>query len=61
VTTTYQTTVLPLLASTTRRSYTGMLDKYLLPAFGEKSLRDLSPLSLQRYFSMLQVRHTTAL
>jgi integrase len=48
---TYLPTVLPLLASTTQSSYEGTLRKYLMPTFGEMPLRDLSTLSLQKYFS----------
>jgi integrase len=43
--------VLPLMASTTQASYEGTLRKYLLPIFGDMPLRDLSTLTLQRYFS----------
>ena len=48
---TYLPTVLPLLASTTQSTYEGTLRKYLMPTFGEMPLRDLSTLSLQKYFS----------
>jgi integrase len=51
----FKPTVLPLLANTTRASYKGTLDKYLIPKFGAASLRDLSALTLQRYFSELGV------
>jgi integrase len=50
---TYRPTVLPLMASTTQASYEGTLRKYLLPIFGDMPLRDLSTLTLQRYFSGL--------
>jgi integrase len=50
---TYRPTVLPLMANTTQASYEGTLRKYLMPAFGEMPLRDLSTLSLQKYFSGL--------
>jgi len=48
---TYIPTVLPLLAKTTQDCYQGVLRKYLKPSFGSSFLRDLSPLTLQRYFS----------
>jgi len=48
---TYRPTVLPLFASTTQTTYEGTLRKYLMPAFGDKPLRDMSTLTLQRYFS----------
>ena len=51
----FKPTVLPLLANTTRASYKGTLDKYLIPKFGDASLRDLNTLTLQRYFSELGV------
>jgi len=47
----YISTVLPLLAKTTQDCYEGMIGKYLKPNFGPSCLRDLSPLTLQRYFS----------
>jgi integrase len=50
---TYRPIVLPLLASTTKVSYEGTLRKYLTPAFGTMPLREMSTLSLQRYFSAL--------
>jgi integrase len=50
---TYIPTRLPLLASTTQDSYRGAIAKYLEPRFNPLSLRDLTPLTLQRYFSGL--------
>jgi integrase len=50
---TYRPTVLPLMASTTQASYEGTLRKYLMPAFGDMPLRELSTLTLQKYFSGL--------
>jgi integrase len=51
VQTTYIPTVLPLMASTTQNRYQGVIRNYLEPTFGASCLRDLSPLTLQRYFS----------
>ena len=48
---TYIPTMLPLLAKTTQDAYQGVIGKYLRPTFGEACLRDLTPLTLQRYFS----------
>ena len=42
---------MPLLAKTTQDRYQGVLDNYLLPTFGKLCLRDLTPSTLQRYFS----------
>jgi integrase len=53
VQTTYIPTELPLLATTTRDSYQGVIAKYLEPRFDQLCLRDLSPFALQRYFSGL--------
>src|SRR2546426_296935 len=53
---TYIPTVLPLLAKTTRDSYEGIIGKYLKPSFGASCLRDLTPLTLQWYFSSSQSR-----
>jgi integrase len=51
VNTTYIPLIMPLLASSTRSRYRGVLNNYLLPTFGNLSFRDLTPMSLQRYFS----------
>ncbi len=53
VETVYRSTVLPLMAKSTRDRYEGVIKNYLLPAFGSKCLRDLTPLTLQQYFSGL--------
>jgi integrase len=50
---TYIPTNLPLLAKTTQDSYQGIIAKYLEPRFSSFCLRDLTPLTLQRYFSGL--------
>ena len=44
---TYQGVVLPLMASSTQQRTTGIVKNYLLPAFGDKCLRDLTPITLQ--------------
>jgi integrase len=48
---TYIPLVMPLLATTTRERYQGVIDNYLLPRFGQLCLRELTPECLQRYFS----------
>ena len=53
VQTTYIPTELPLLAKTTQDSYQGVIAKHLEPRFNLLCLRDLTPLTLQRYFSGL--------
>lgn len=50
---TYRAVVLPLLAKSTRDRTEGVLKNYLLPSFGGLCLRDLTPLSLQKYFSKM--------
>jgi integrase len=47
----YWPTVLPLMAMSTQKRYRGVIKNYLLPAFGDLCLRDLTSLALQRYFS----------
>jgi len=47
----YKATVLPLMAKSTQERYEGVIRNYLTPAFGELCLRDLTPLSVQQYFS----------
>jgi site-specific recombinase XerC len=43
----------PLMASTTYPRSVGVFRDYLLPAFGDRALRDLTTLTLQTYFSKL--------
>src|SRR5271165_1258516 len=50
---TYIPVVLPLMATSTRDRYRGIINNYLLPKFGELCLRDLGTLQLQRYFSAM--------
>ena len=50
---TYTGTVLPLLAQTTQHCYEGVIEEYLMPAFGAPCLRDLTSLVLQPYFTNL--------
>lgn len=61
VTSTYIPTHLPLLSSSTQVSYRGTIAKYLEPRFGRMSLRELSRLTLQQYFSGMagKVSHPT--
>jgi integrase len=56
VNTVYNTTSLPLLASSTQARYKGIIDLYLMPAFGSFCLRDLTPLTLQKYIAGFQIR-----
>ena len=56
----YAGAVLPLLASTTRDNYRYTTNKYLMPTFGDSMLRELTPMTLQKYFSGLKVSHTSA-
>jgi integrase len=50
---TYIQIAMPLFARSTQGRYQGVLDNYLIPAFGELCLRDLTPMTLQRYFSQM--------
>ena len=50
---TYKSLLMPLMAKTTQDRTRGVIANYLVPEFGELSLRDLTPLTLQRYFSGL--------
>jgi len=49
----YKPTVLPTMAKTTQDRYVSVLKNYLVPAFGESSLRDITPLVVQRYLSKM--------
>ena len=48
---TYIPVVLPLMAKSTRDRYAGIIRNYLAPAFGTLCLRELTTLTVQRYFS----------
>jgi len=43
----------PVLASSTYERYEGIIENYLLPAFGGKMLREMTSLVLQQYLSSL--------
>ena len=49
----YKPVVKPLMATTSFDRTRGVLDNYLVPAFGRCCLRELTPLTLQTYFSKL--------
>jgi len=51
VETTYKPVLLPLMATTTQDRYRGIIANYLVPAFGKLCLRDVTTLTVQRYFS----------
>jgi integrase len=53
VTNLYDKTYLPLLSSSTQDSYNGVISKYLKPKFSRVSLRDLTRLTVQKYFSSM--------
>ena len=44
---------MPLFASSTQQRYGSVIKIYLIPAFGDSCLRDLTPLVLQKYLSGL--------
>jgi integrase len=48
---TYIPVVMPLMAKSTQGRSQGVIAGYLIPAFGKLCLRDLTTLSVQRYFS----------
>jgi len=50
---TYKPVTMPLMAKTTQDRYRSVIANYLAPTFGNLCLRDLTPLTLQRYFSGL--------
>jgi integrase len=56
VTDTYEKTALPLLASAVQKTYRGAIRKHLEPVFGNFCLRDLTPVTMQTYFSGLHVK-----
>ncbi len=56
VTDTYEKTALPLLSSAVQKTYLGAIRKHLAPVFGNSCLRDLTPVTMQTYFSGLHVK-----
>lgn len=50
---TYIPNEFPLLSKSTQDRYRGVINNYLLPAFGSMCLRDMTALTLQRYLSGL--------
>ena len=52
----YDATELPLLASSTQDRYRGIIANYLIPTFGCFCLREMTPLTLQKYISGFQVQ-----
>ena len=55
VRTVYTTTELPLMASTTQGRSRGIIEHYLVPSFGALCLRDLTPLTLQKFISGFEI------
>jgi integrase len=49
----YMTAVLPLMVKATQSRYRGIIENYLRPTFGNTCLRDLTTLTLQKYFSSM--------
>lgn len=47
----YTTTELPLMATTTQGRSRGIIDNYLIPNFGSLCLRELTPLTMQKFIS----------
>lgn len=50
---TYKLLLMPLMAKTTQERTRGVIANDLVQEVGKLSLRDLTPLTLQRYFSRL--------
>jgi hypothetical protein len=50
---TYKPLLMPMMGKTTQERTRGVIANYLVPELGKLALRDLSPLTLQRYFSGL--------
>jgi integrase len=47
----YRPSIMPSLASSTQERYRGVIENHLKPAFGQLCLRDLTPLTVQRFLS----------
>jgi integrase len=52
----YNMTEMALMASSTQDRYRGIIDRYLVPTFGSMCLRDITPLTLQKYILGFQIR-----
>lgn len=53
VSTQYRTLEMPLLAKSSRDRTEGIIRNYLEPTFGKLTLRDVTPATVQRYFSWM--------
>ncbi len=60
VETVYRTTTMPLMSSSTQARYRGIIDLYLIPTFGSLCLRDLTPLTLQKYINGFRIKEPEA-
>lgn len=49
----YRGTKLPLMAEPSRNRYEGVIDNYLVPAFGKRMLREVTPETVQSYMTGL--------
>lgn len=47
----YNARIVPTVADSTRESYRHMLNKYVLPAFGERNLRAISSMDVQQWIN----------
>ena len=47
----YKPIMLPLMAKSTQGRYSGVIKNYLKPQFGDLCLRDLTPLTIQKFLS----------
>ncbi len=52
----YTMTEMALMASSTQDRYRGIIDHYLVPTFGSMCLRDITPLTLQKYILGFQIK-----
>lgn len=59
VNTVYVPTEMPLLASSTQERYGGILKNYLVPTFGDRCLRELTPVALQQYISGFKIKDSS--
>ena len=55
----YKVTMFPTFTKGTRERYSGIIRVYLSPTFGDKVLRELTPMTVQEYIANLKVSPKT--
>ena len=55
----YKLTMFPTFTKGTRERYSGIIRDYLAPMFGDKALRELTPMAVKEYIANLKLSPKT--